>query len=168
MIKDKDIDIGNGVLIRLLYYPNARHEIVESIKELSDPEYQQREWTKGPQERFSTAMPYIIHTLYDDYGDLEYIDVCIQKIDVLFYDNEEACLVQDLCYFLMEEIDNDIGDDMGYVDTEYMSHPKWPQLVAKAADVYKVMKANNEKYNWSECLHMFYSEPFEDWCKRFE
>ena len=163
----EDLDIGDNIIVRLLYAPHARHVIVESIRELSDVEYQQREWTKGPQERFSTAMPYIIHILYDDYGKLDHPDIIIHGIDILFYDEEEASLVHDLCYFLSEEISDDINIDIGYIDIEYMSHPKWPQLVAKATAVYMLLKANNEKYNFIEIRNEEHRDKYIEWQEKF-
>ena len=159
MNKQKNI---NTVSVRLIEAPQYRHEIVESIKILANVEHQKKEW----KDEYSIDMKYIFHALYDDYGDLEYLDVCIQMIDILFYDKEEACLVYDLCFFLIKEIADEINS-LYVKDIEYLNHPKWSEVVTKASIIYEIMQINNEKYNWSECLHMFNNESYQNWNKRF-
>lgn len=118
-------------------YPQMRAEVLEAVRALSDPDYQQRVWIRGeyPHEGFYDDLTTNIHTLFDD--------VCVlpdphTRVGVVLYPDEVEALTG-----LGQHLDpliNELGDA---ADAHYLEHPQWTSVVAAARRSYETLRRND-------------------------
>lgn len=134
-----------------LTYPNLRQRIMPYICELADLQYQKENWLS----------PKAFHLSFDWFVDVFFNDLNLDSevyhlINDALYDEQEAEKLKVTAALL-----SNILDDLDYstVDTEfinYLNHPKWSEVVAKAQELYNLMKTNDVKYGFEEQLKSFY------------
>ena len=116
-----------------------RHELIETLKALSDREYQQLAWV---QKKFPGGIEYdefdcAVHFLFDDTHLAEnpedYIGYCIKS-------KQEAQLILTVTRSI-DRLLSELGNDLS--DLEYISSPLWEEVVRSAKQAYKAIKANS-------------------------
>lgn len=131
-------------------FPHMRAEIVGALEALADPAYQQRVWVERqyPTPQFYDDLDMNIHTLFDDTAILP--DPAAGVGAYIWED--EVYPLEELGRLLSSLIDDLDDADTGV----YMSDPRWPVVVDRAAaalQVFRAREANSpESKNEDEIL----------------
>lgn len=109
-------------------FPQMRAEVIDAVRALADPEYQQRVWIRRelPQPDYYDDFTLNIHILYDDTRVLE--EPAGTVGDVL-RSAEEATALAPLARQLDALFDR-YGTDLS--DEEYLATPEWAGVVRAA------------------------------------
>jgi hypothetical protein len=117
-------------------FPEWREEVVEAVRSLSDPAYQQRIWIDHdyPDPNFFDALEECIHTLFDD---ADVLPEPSHRLGALLRDDAEVVALRTLGAALEAMVD-DLGDAPA---EQYLADPRWPQVVRVAAHAHDVLTA---------------------------
>lgn len=119
-------------------YPDIRAEVLDTLRNLSDPEYQQRVWVdrQFPTQNYYDDFDMVIHTLYDD---TTLADDTRSAIGPILRDEAEARLVEAVIQALEEVFDVcKISADFEVL----RACPGWPKVMEAAAAAWRAMSAN--------------------------
>ncbi|MGH3708601.1 MAG: SCO4402 family protein [Pseudonocardiaceae bacterium] len=122
-------------------YPVLRNEVLDAMKNLSDPEYQQRVWIdrKFPSANYYDDFDMVIHILYDDTIIAE--DACSTIGDIL--KNKTEAQVVEVVIQALEEV---FDEGSRHADFEVLrARPSWPKVIEAAAVAWKAMIADPEQ-----------------------
>ncbi len=117
--------------------PSMRNEVVESLKSLSDLEYQRQAWVNHifPEgiefDHFDIAIDLILE-------DLELIEKPENTLGGVFENQEEIDAVRELA-LAMDRVLKIHGPSLS--DEEYISTPEWTDVLSTSAYALKVMDA---------------------------
>ena len=119
-------------------YPEMRDELLETIRTLSDAEYQRKVWVK---HEFPPGVQYdefdlAVHFLYDQPGLAENPE---DAIGLFVKDEYEVQLIKAVIQAL-EQVFEVLG--MNSTDEEYISSPEWAGVLKAASKAWQVMKDN--------------------------
>lgn len=117
-------------------FPAMRQQTTTALAALADREYQQRVWIarEYPREGFYDALTLNVNTLYD-----MVLPDPKARLGVVLLNESEIELLTDLERLLGPFID-DLRDAS---DQQYLSDPRWNEVVAAAASALSAMKAND-------------------------
>lgn len=121
-------------------FRGMREWIVDALQVLADPDYQQRVWIRReyPHPGFFDNLDMNIHTLFDDAVVLPDPE---PAIGALIYPDEVEVLRA------LGAVFEPLIDELGNVgDADYLAHPRWAEVVRRAADAYRVMHANDQRH----------------------
>lgn len=122
-------------------YPAMRREVLDTLRNLSDPGYQQRVWIdrQFPSPNYYDDFDMVIHTLYDD---TTLVDDIGSAIGVILKDEKEARLIG----AVIEALEEVFLEGERYADFEVLrACPSWPKVMATAAAAWEVMSANPQQ-----------------------
>lgn len=117
-------------------YPSMREDLIRSLLELSDPEYQRNKWLP---ENSSNGFPesnldYSVHFLFDDTSLATFPEKCVGWF---LKDVGEAKLVFEVTQAL-NNIFMKYGTELE--DREYIQLPEWLDVVQKAKVAYDAIE----------------------------
>ncbi|MEV4399577.1 hypothetical protein [Nonomuraea sp. NPDC049607] len=115
-------------------WPERRKDVLESLRALSDRDYQDQHWRSGKGRPDLTAA---VHWLIDD----TFIDQHGARalIPHLFFDQREADLVQTVVGALLHVLD-DLGPTAP--DNAYLDHPEWTNVQNSAGAAYLALSSD--------------------------
>lgn len=117
-----------------LQYPNMRVELIEYLKELADPDYQERFWIRGEvREGLMDGLDFPIDFLFDD---TRFADDPERTVGVMVYDEREMTAVVKV----VNAIDA-VFDDIGLEATDeiYVRSRLWPGVIAAASEALRIL-----------------------------
>lgn len=120
----------------MVEYPSMRYEVIESLKVLSDIEYQRQAWVNHifPEgiefDHFDIAIDLILE-------DLELIDLPENTLGGVFENQEEIDAVREVA-LAMDRVLKIYGPSLS--DEEYISTLEWTEVLSTAAHALKVIK----------------------------
>ena len=125
--------------VESLQYPDMRAEVVDAVRSLADPSYQQRVWIRReyPEEGFYDDLTTNVNILFDD--------VCVlpepeQRVGVVLYPSEVGVMKE------LGDVLDPLIDELGDVsDARYLEHPQWAEVVRRAQRAYEVLHQNDSK-----------------------
>lgn len=110
----------------------ARQQVLICLRELSDPEFQERVWLRGEGPEVSSPAE-LISQLYDDTALGELLDT--SETEPVFSRDADTILIE--LSLLLDEIDP-------YMDiAELLHHPKWAKVRALAARAAELVEASS-------------------------
>ena len=117
-------------------FPAMRQQTVTALTALADRDYQQRVWIdrEYPREGFYDDLTLNVNTLYD-----MVLPDPRSRLGVVLLSESEVARLDELEQLLGPLID-DLGDTY---DQQYLSDPRWSEVVAAAASALSAMKAND-------------------------
>ncbi|TCK20424.1 SCO4402 family protein [Pseudonocardia endophytica] len=123
--------------VETIRYGDFRAAVVDALRVLADPEYQERVWIRHefPPGIKYDELDYRVHILFDDMVVLPDPE---PAIGALIYPDEVDTLRALGAVF--ESLIDELGD-VG--DAEYLAHPRWTDVVRGAAEAYRVLHAND-------------------------
>ncbi|MFI7419551.1 hypothetical protein [Nonomuraea sp. NPDC049684] len=121
--------------VQPVQWPERRKDVLESLRALSDREYQDRHWRSGKGSPDLTAA---VHWLIDD----TFIDQHAARalIPHLLIDHREAELVQAVVDALLQVLDH-LGPTAP--DNAYLDHPGWINVLNSAGAAYLALSSDN-------------------------
>ena len=116
-------------------FPAMRQQTMTALAALADRDYQQRVWIarEYPREGFYDDLTLNVNTLYD-----MVLPDPRSRLGVVLRNDTEVARLTDLEQLLGPLVD-DLGDAS---DQQYLSDPRWNEVVAAAATALSAMKAN--------------------------
>ncbi|MFK0685928.1 hypothetical protein SD208_16610 [Ochrobactrum sp. BD67] len=117
-------------------YPSIREDLLRSLLELSDPEYQRSKWL--PENSLNGSpesnLDYSVHFLFDDTSLATFPEKCVGWF---IKDEGEAKLVFEVTQAL-NNIFTKYGTELE--DREYIQLPEWVYVVRKAKVAYNAIE----------------------------
>lgn len=122
----------------MIRYPQMRAEVIEAVRSLADPHYQNRVWIRReyPHEGFYDDLTATVNTLFDDTSVLD--DPAASVGVVLHQDETEA--MRALAAVLSPLVDELAGAS----DAAYLAHPAWADVVSRAKAAYAALRRNGQ------------------------
>lgn len=113
-----------------------RQQTMTALAALADREYQQRVWIarEYPREGFYDDLTLNVNTLYDTV-----LPDPRSRLGVVLRDKSEVARLDELDQLLGPLVD----DRRDAPDQQYLSDPRWSEVVAAAASALSAMKAND-------------------------
>jgi hypothetical protein len=113
-----------------------RAEVIEAVRSLADPRYQQRVWIRHeyPHEGFYDDLTMNVNVLFDD---TSVLDDPAKSVGVALYE-EETEVMRALAAVLSPLVD-ELEDAS---DAAYLAHPSWATVVARAQAAYALLHRN--------------------------
>lgn len=120
-------------------FPEMRNELIESLRGLSDIEYQKRIWINARSEGSiqHDEFDYVVHFLFDDTSLATDPD---SLIGVILKNFDEVAIIKPVIEALGELFDA-LGLDR--TDEEYVKSTEWSSVVNAAKIAYAKISANN-------------------------
>lgn len=128
--------------VEQIRYPNFRAELVQAVRALSDPDYQQRVWVEGEVPAAGRYdFTHCIHILFDDMSVLPEPEK--GSVGAVIYPNEV-----DAMKALGGVLDPLIDELSGTAtDAAYLTHSKWAEVMRRAKNAYQVLRANDDQHS---------------------
>lgn len=121
-----------------LKLPQWRCELMETLKELADPVYQQKAWIEGKLDKDKVVGAHqVYHSLFED---LDLRSAPQAAIGAFLFDPAELAALATVVEPLAA-----ICEELGEPSSEaWVSHPLWPDVVAGAAKVRALLAEKGE------------------------
>lgn len=123
----------------MLKRPEMRHELLDVLKDLSDPNYQKRAWVDRefpPGVRYD-ELDYKVHFLFDD---TLLAEDPARTIGWILRNEEEAYAIRRLASAIDRAIDA-VGKDGS--DADYICSDQWPEVVDAAKAARQLLQSND-------------------------
>lgn len=120
----------------VIKYPEMRNQVIEVLRALSDPEYQQRVWVdrKYPHENFYDDLTHNVNVLCDD---TRVAEAPYDQIGITLNDSVEAESIEVLAAQLTRILDSAGPDES---DASIISRPEWNGVVVAAREALKAFR----------------------------
>lgn len=118
-------------------FPQMRAEVVEAVRALADPDYQEQVWLRReyPRPGYFDDLSTNITTLYDDTRVLE---DPYRTVGSVLRSGHEAAALEPLAAVL-DAMFADLGTDAD--DSTYLLSEHWPKVVAVAREAFSVLNS---------------------------
>lgn len=125
----------------MVKYPKMREELLETLRNLADREYQDQVWVKRD---YPLGIKYdcfdeAVHFLYDDTVLAENPDAAI---GVIIENEKEASLIESVCQaidLVFEALGTEVSDE------EYIKSAEWTRVVEAALRALQVMEIQSQE-----------------------
>ena len=129
-----------------LKIPQWRHELLETLKELADPVYQQKAWVEeAVDQAVIVGAQQVYHSLFED---LDLGSDPKGAVGCFLFDEAELAAIEPLIR-LLEAVRNDLGKP---TSRSCINHPRWSEVVGAAAAARGVLLEKGEVKGTAERL----------------